>query len=101
MNMTLGQCEEPTDSAPERRTNRRPDKGNVAIIGGSAAGFFTSTLLAARGVPVRDFERGGTLDRAIRTLIVTQRMRSLLGRAAEGSIVNEIRRFELFTDGRV
>ncbi len=99
--MTLEQREELTDSALKRRTNRRPDKGDVAIIGGSAAGFFTSTLLAKQGVPVRVFERGETLDPAIRTLIVTQRMRSLLGRAAEGSIVNEIRRFELFTDGRV
>ena len=101
MKTTLEQRKEPTDFAPERRTNRRPDNGDVAIIGGSAAGFFTSTLLAKQGVPVRVFERGETLDPAIRTLIVTQRMRSLLGRAAEGSIVNEIRRFELFTDGRV
>jgi flavin-dependent dehydrogenase len=45
-------------------------------------------------------ERAETLEPESRTLIVTHRMRSLLGRAAEGSIVNEIRRFELFTDGR-
>jgi len=49
---------------------------------------------------VRVLERGETLDPAARTLIVTHKMRSLLGRAAEGSVVNEIRRFELFTDGR-
>ncbi len=95
--MTLEQREEPTNPTSANR-NR---KGDVAIIGGSAAGFFTSTLLAKQGVPVRVFERGETLEPAVRTLIVTQRMRSLLGRAAEGSIVNEIRRFELFTDGRV
>ena len=45
-------------------------------------------------------ERIETLEPEARTLIVTDRMRALLGRAAEGSIVNEIRRFELFTDGR-
>jgi digeranylgeranylglycerophospholipid reductase len=101
MNMTLEQREEPTGPAPAHGRNLVLNKSDVAIIGGSAAGFFTSTLLAKQGVPVRVFERGETLDPAIRTLIVTQRMRSLLGRAAEGSIVNEIRRFELFTDGRV
>jgi digeranylgeranylglycerophospholipid reductase len=101
MNMTLDQCEEPTNPTSANRTSNRNDKGDVAIIGGSAAGFFTSSLLAKQGVPVRVFERGETLEPAVRTLIVTQRMRALLGRAAEGSIVNEIRRFELFTDGRV
>src|ERR1700726_5027071 len=100
MNMTLDQREEPTNPTSANRTSNRNDKGDVAIIGGSAAGFFTSSLLAKQGVPVRVFERGETLEPAVRTLIVTQRMRSLLGRAAEGSIVNEIRRFELFTDGR-
>jgi digeranylgeranylglycerophospholipid reductase len=72
----------------------------VAVVGGSAAGLFTASLLARKGVPVRVFERIETLEPAARTLIVTHRMRSLLGQAAERSIVNEIRRFELFTDGR-
>jgi len=76
------------------------EHSRVAVVGGSAAGLFTASLLARRGVPVRVFERIETLEPAARTLIVTQHMRSLLGRAAEGSIVNEIRRFELFTDGR-
>ena len=70
------------------------------MIGGSAAGLFTSTLLAQRGASVRVLERSETLEPEARTLIVTHRMRTLLGRAAEGSIVNQIRRFELFTDGR-
>ena len=74
---------------------------NVAVVGGSAAGFFTAALLARRGVPVRVFERTETLDHSARTLIVTHRMRHLLGAAAESCIVNEIRRFEIFTDGRV
>jgi digeranylgeranylglycerophospholipid reductase len=78
----------------------RADNRNVAIVGGSAAGLFTASILARSGVPVRVFERVETLEPAARTLIVTNHMRTLLGSAAEGSIVNEIRRFELFTDGR-
>ena len=73
---------------------------NVAVIGGSAAGLFAASLLARKGIPVRVFERIETLEPAARTLIVTHRMKSLLGPAAERSIVNEIRHFELFTDGR-
>jgi flavin-dependent dehydrogenase len=57
-------------------------------------------LLARRGLSVRVFERVESLEPAERTLIVTHRMRSILGRAAESSVLNEIRRFELFTDGR-
>jgi digeranylgeranylglycerophospholipid reductase len=106
--MTFEQGDEKKGSISTRRNgdgvgDRASDPtngGDVAVIGGSAAGLFASCLLAKQGVPVRVFERVETLEPAARTLIVTQRMRSLLGRAAEGSIVNEIRRFELFTDGR-
>lgn len=70
------------------------------MIGGSAAGLFTASLLARQGLSVRVYERIEALEPAARTLIVTQRMRALLGPAAEKSVVNEIRRFELFTDGR-
>jgi flavin-dependent dehydrogenase len=72
----------------------------VAVVGGSAAGFFTAYLLARRGVSVQVFEQSEQLDAAERTLIVTQRMNDLLGAAGKDSIVNEVRRFELFTDGR-
>ena len=78
----------------------RLDNQGVSVVGGSAAGLFTASLLARKGVPVRVFERIESLEPEERTLIVTGRMRSLLGRAAEGCILNEIRRFELFTDGR-
>jgi flavin-dependent dehydrogenase len=78
----------------------RNNNESVSVVGGSAAGLFTASLLARQGVPVRVFERIETLEPDERTLIVTGRMRSLLGRAAEGCILNEIRRFELFTDGR-
>src|ERR1700734_4236327 len=80
--------------------NPPSDKQGVAVVGGSAAGLFTPSLLARRGVPVRVFERIETLEPEERTLIVTNRMRDLLGRGAQKSVVNEIRRFELFTDGR-
>ncbi|HVB08053.1 MAG TPA: NAD(P)/FAD-dependent oxidoreductase [Candidatus Acidoferrales bacterium] len=75
-------------------------KQPVAVVGGSAAGLFTSYLLARAGMPVRVFEQSGDIDPAARTLIVTRRMNDLLGDAGSASIVNEIRKFELFTDGR-
>lgn len=45
-------------------------------------------------------ERAERLDPVSRTLIVTSHMRDLLGPVGESSIINEISRFELFTDGR-
>src|SRR5580704_10800106 len=72
----------------------------VAIIGGSASGFFTASLLARAGCSVDVLERSEQLDPTPRTLIVTSHMRSLLGEVGERAIVNEIRKFELFTDGR-
>jgi flavin-dependent dehydrogenase len=69
-------------------------------VGGSTVGFFTASLLARRGLRVRLFEQAEQLDPAPRTLIVTNRMRDLLGAQAESSVVNEIHRFEMFTDGR-
>jgi flavin-dependent dehydrogenase len=88
---------EPVNSS-EKHDSSAP--APVAVVGGSAAGLLTASLLARKGVPVRVFERIENLEPAERTLIVTHRMRSLLGPAAEHSVVNEIRRFELFTDGR-
>ncbi len=79
------------------QSNSTPE---VAVVGGSAAGFFTAYLLAKGGAGVRVLERSPDLNPAPRTLIVTSRMRDLLGPAGESCVVNEIRRFELFTDGR-
>src|SRR5713101_3130123 len=73
---------------------------HVAVIGGSASGFFTASLLARAGRSVEVLEREEQLDPAPRTLIVTNRMRSLLGEVGGRSVVNEIHKFELFTDGR-
>ena len=72
----------------------------VAVVGGSASGFFTASLLARAGCSVQVLERAGQLDPTPRTLIVTSHMRTLLGEVGERSVVNEIRKFELFTDGR-
>lgn len=72
----------------------------VGIVGGSAAGLFTALLLARAGRGVRLFERTERLDPNRRTLIVTNRIRDLLGSSLEKSVINEIQRFELFTDGR-
>lgn len=94
--MAHGQRGQQNDSIPPARTSGQ----TIAVIGGSAAGLFTSALLARRGLSVRVLERLDALEPAARTLIVTHRMRALLGPVAESSVVNEIRRFELFTDGR-
>jgi digeranylgeranylglycerophospholipid reductase len=91
---------EALNSTPAQNSQSPANGSNVAVVGGSAAGLLTASVLARRGVPVRVFERIENLEPPERTLIVTHRMRSLLGPAAEHSVLNEIRRFELFTDGR-
>lgn len=93
----------PQDSEQTAANKSRPSGPGkkIAVVGGSAAGYFAASLLAAKGANVRVFERSETLDPLPRTLIVTHRMRHILGAAGEASIVNEIRRFEIFTDGRV
>jgi flavin-dependent dehydrogenase len=49
---------------------------------------------------VEVIERSEHLDPTPRTLIVTSHMRALLGEVGERAVVNEIRKFELYTDGR-
>jgi len=49
---------------------------------------------------VRVLESKPDFEPASRTLIVTSHFRNQLGASANASILNEIRRFELFTDGR-
>jgi len=72
----------------------------VIVVGGSAAGLFTAAKVAAGGRRVRVLESMPQLEPTPRTLIVTDHFRSQMGGGAQHSIVNEIRRFELFTDGR-
>jgi flavin-dependent dehydrogenase len=90
----------PLSSKNEGRRSSSVVGERVAVIGGSTAGFFTASLLARRGLRVQVFEQAEQLDPAPRTLIVTHRMRELLGAQAEPSVINEIHRFEMFTDGR-
>jgi digeranylgeranylglycerophospholipid reductase len=92
----------PQDSQPTASGKSKPAGAGqkIAVIGGSAAGYYAASLLAQKGAAVRVFERNETLDPLPRTLIVTHHMRQILGAAGEASIVNEIRRFEIFTDGR-
>ena len=85
------------DEISSRRIRERKE---VVVVGGSAAGFYTALHVANGGCPVRVLESKPTLDPAPRTLIVTNHLRSQISRTAQESIVNEIRRFELFTDGR-
>jgi flavin-dependent dehydrogenase len=72
----------------------------VGIVGGSTAGLFTALLLGRAGRRVRVFEGAEDFDPRPRTLIVTRRMNEILGKVGKSALVNEIRRFELFTDGR-
>jgi flavin-dependent dehydrogenase len=83
-----------------RARPHRAGEPPVQVVGASAAGLFTACVLARRGMPVDVLERAERLEPMPRTLIVTHRMRQLLGPLAEQCITNEIRRFELFTDGR-
>jgi len=72
----------------------------VVVVGGSAAGLHTAANVARGGRQVHVFESRPTLDPEPRTLIVTNHFRSQVNGSAGASILNEIRRFELFTDGR-
>jgi flavin-dependent dehydrogenase len=76
------------------------ETGSVIVVGGSAAGFLTAAKVAAGGRNVRVLDAKAGLDPAPRSLIVTHHFREQLQEVAASSIVNEIRRFELFTDGR-
>lgn len=73
----------------------------IGIIGGSVAGLFTAYLLGRAGKQVRVFEGAEDFHPKPRTLIVTHRLCEILGQVGKSALVNEIRRFELFTDGRI
>ncbi|MBI2238759.1 MAG: FAD-dependent monooxygenase, partial [Actinobacteria bacterium] len=73
------------DAAPRR----------VTVVGASVAGLYTAALLARSGCEVWVLERRSRLDHDSRTLIVTSRMRDLLGPLGDTCIRNRIERFEL------
>lgn len=74
---------------------------NVAIIGASTAGLLTAKKLADHGMIVKVFEASKQIDSTPRSLIVTGHVTKLLDPLYQSSLVNVIRRFELFADGRV
>ena len=74
---------------------------DISIIGASSAGLFTAFQLAQKGVGVRVFEAKESINHSPQTLIVTSYMQDLIGSLCKGAVINTIRRFQLFTDGRV
>ena len=83
-----------------KKNQRERDSEEVVVVGGSAAGLYAAAKVAQGGKPVRVLESKRGLEPAPRTLIVTDHFRNQLGASANESVLNEIRRFELFTDGR-
>jgi len=73
---------------------------DVAVIGGSAAGLLTASLLSEKGVDVTLFEASRHLTEPKRTLIVTHQLGELIGPIHKDTVLNKIHRFELFADGR-
>ena len=57
------------------RTRSGSMRKEIAIIGGSAAGFYTALLLAEQGGKVRLYEASEEVAPADRTLIVTKLFR--------------------------
>src|SRR5437667_9118920 len=104
MSKTLGNRAslESTKTVENTEAQPRPGRNDrkVIVVGGSAAGLFTAASVARGGRRVRVLESKPQFEPAPRTLIVTDHFRHQMGAAACESIKNEIRRFELFTDGR-
>ena len=91
-----------TETVENTEAQHRPGRSDreVIVVGGSAAGLFTAASVARGGRRVRVLESKPQFEPAARTLIVTDHFRHQMGASARESIINEIRRFELFTDGR-
>src|SRR3989440_10020843 len=91
-----------TETVENTEAQHRPGRSDreVIVVGGSAAGLFTAASVARGGRRVRVLESKPQFEPAPRTLIVTDHFRHQMGASARESIINEIRRFELFTDGR-
>src|SRR5258705_10732147 len=84
----------------QQKADKKEKNGSVIVVGGSTAGLLTAAKVAAGGRDVRVLDAKSGLAPTPRSLIVTHHFREQLREVAASSIVNEIRRFELFTDGR-
>ncbi len=102
MSKTLGERAslESTETVEKIKAQPQRSDREVIVVGGSAAGLFTAASVARGGRRVRVLESKPQFEPARRTLIVTDHFRHQMGASARQSIINEIRRFELFTDGR-
>ena len=76
-------------------------KKDVAVVGCSGAGLLAAYELARKGAGVRVFDAEESLNPASRTLIVTSKLKELCFPLQKGAIINEIRGFELFADGKM
>ncbi len=72
----------------------------ILVAGASAAGLLAATRLAKAGCDVTVCEAAAGLVSTERTLIVTSRLRDVLGELAEPSIRNVIRHYELCVGDR-
>ncbi|HUI74340.1 MAG TPA: NAD(P)/FAD-dependent oxidoreductase [Candidatus Acidoferrum sp.] len=84
----------------KQRSRNARDLSEIVIVGGSAAGLYTALRVARGGRAVRVLDARPGFDPAPRSLIVTHHFRKQMEGCASDCIVNEIKRFELFTDGR-
>ena len=86
----------------EKGNANRPsrDSQEILVVGGSAAGLYTAARLARAGKSVSVMESRPTLEANARTLIVTDHFKHQISAHAKSCILNEINRFELFTNGR-
>jgi len=76
-------------------------KKDVAVVGCSAAGLLAAYELARKGTSVQVFDSAEELTPASRTLIVTSKLKELCFPLQNRAVINEIRGFELFADGKM
>jgi len=76
-------------------------KKDVAVVGCSGAGLLAAYELARKGASVQVFDAEENLNPASRTLIVTSKLKELCFPLQNSAIINEIRGFELFADGKM
>ena len=74
---------------------------DVAVIGGSTSGLLAASLLSKHDMNVTVFEASKHIEAPPRTLIVTHQLAQMIRPVDKIDVLNKIRRFELFANGRV